>query len=270
MRHLSWTVPALTALFAAGTGAWSSAQDPKDRAADVVCAVEKGSTILSLSPERTLVKKGNLVGELDASDLREKLADLGIAVKRAEGEYQYAKAAREVAELAVKEYVEGKYLQDKVAIQIRIKLAESELARSESKLDQTRKLYETGTTSKAQRVADELGLQKVRFDLELAMQELNLYENLSKVKAIKQLRAAAARAAADEAVCQAVLDLAKAREKKTRRQVEACRITAPCDGRVTYAMRPAGPGEGQDPVPIREGDRVRERQVVVRVIPPSP
>jgi HlyD family secretion protein len=237
---------------------------------DVACAVGKGGTILSLSPDRTLVKKGDLVCELDASELIEKAEDLGIAVQRAQADYQFAKANHELAELAVKEYLEGKYINRKAAILSKIKLAESELARASDRIDRSTRSYEKGTLSKAQKVVEELSYQKVKFDLELAQQELNLYENFSKARDIKQLKAAAVKAAADEAVSQAVLELARVREQRTRRQIEECRLRAPCDGRVVPMMRPALAGEGQDPVPIREGDRVRERQVIFRIIPPSP
>lgn len=274
MRSSSSVLPVLMFAFAVGArGQDADRGTPRpanDRASDVACNVEKGGTILSLLPERQLVKKGDVVCELDASDLRERLADLVIAVKRAEADHRYARAAREIADLAVTEYLQGVYPKTKGAIWSRIKLAESEMARAADQLDQTSQSYEKGAATKARKVVDELMYQKAKFDLEIGQSELNHYENFGKAGAIKRLKAAAVKAADDEEVAREVLELAKARERKTRRQIEAGRMTAPCDGRVAYAARLPGLGEGIDPVPIREGDRVRERQVVFRVIPASP
>ena len=68
--------------------------------------------IVSILPEGTKVKKGELVGELDSASLRDQLINQKIATKAAEAAYQNAKLAREVAEIAVKEYEEGIYVQD--------------------------------------------------------------------------------------------------------------------------------------------------------------
>ncbi len=67
-----------------------------------------------------------------------------------------------------------------------------------------------------------------------------------------------------------ILELRQSREQKTRRQIEACRITAPCDGQVCHAMRLLRPGEGKEKVTIEAGEHVLERQVVVRLVPATP
>ena len=136
MRRLSIPAVALAALMAAGAADSASAQDAKDRASDVVCRVEKGGTILSLVPGGIAVKKGDLVCELDASGLNDRLIEETIAVKRAEGEYKTARLAHEAAMPAVKEYQESTYLVNKAAIRCEIKLAESELAQASDHVDE--------------------------------------------------------------------------------------------------------------------------------------
>ena len=173
MRRLSIPVAALAALMAAGAADSASAQDAKDRASDVVCTVEKGGTILSLVPGGMAVKKGDLVCELDASGLNDRLIEETIAVKRAEGEYKTARLAHEAAMLAVKEYSESTYLLDKAATQCEIKLAESELAQASDHVDEVQRNFDKGTASKAQKVATELSFQRTKFALELAQTKLN-------------------------------------------------------------------------------------------------
>ena len=53
----------------------------------------------------------------------------------AEAAYQQSKLTREVAEIAVTEYVEGVYKQEKETIQGEIALAKSELKRAEDRLE---------------------------------------------------------------------------------------------------------------------------------------
>jgi HlyD family secretion protein len=236
----------------------------------VFCQVEKGGMILSLLPDRTLVKKGDLVCELDASDLRDQLADLVIAVKRAEADHQNARLTHEVAEIAVREYVEGGYLHDKTTVMGEIKLAESDLVRAQDQVEQTLRMWEKGTASKARKVADELRLQKAKFALELSQSKLNLLENYAKAKTIKQLRTVVEKALTDELLNKEIWELRRTREEKTRRQIENCRIVAACDGRVVVSLRPPRPGEGHEPVPIQTGDIVRERQEIARVLPTAP
>jgi hypothetical protein len=239
------------------------------RAVDVVCNIENGSTILFL-PEGQFVKKGDVACELDAAALNDRVIEETIAVKRAEGESRTAKLAHEAAMRAVKEYTESAYLLQKATIQRDIKLAESELAQAQGEHDLVGRLFEKGAASKTQKVVSELSFQRAKFSLEVGQMKLKHLEEFDRPNTVKRLFGEVERTRALELAAKDIFELRQAREQKTRHQVEACQIAAPCDGRVAYAMRPPGPGEGQDPVPIREGDRVRERQVVLRIIPPSP
>src|SRR5271157_2165477 len=71
---------------------------------DVLCQVEGSTTIISIQPQGTKVKKGELVCELDSASLRDSLTNQKIATQGAEASFQNAKLTREVAEIAVKEY----------------------------------------------------------------------------------------------------------------------------------------------------------------------
>src|SRR5262245_59853344 len=64
---------------------------------DVLCQVEGATTIISLLPEGTRVKKGDLVCELDSASLRDQLTNQRIATQGARASYQNAKLTHEVA-----------------------------------------------------------------------------------------------------------------------------------------------------------------------------
>ena len=118
--------------------------DGKGKGQAVICQVEKGGMILSVLPDRSLVKKGDVVCELDSADLKDRLIEQTIAARRAETEYQAARLARELAELASKQYKESSYLLEKAAIQSEIKLAESNLTSTADQLDHTTRGFEKG------------------------------------------------------------------------------------------------------------------------------
>ena len=71
---------------------------------DVYCQVEGQTTIISILPEGSAVKKGDLVCELDSAGAQGQLTNQKITTKGAEAAYLNAKLTREVAEIAVKEY----------------------------------------------------------------------------------------------------------------------------------------------------------------------
>ena len=174
------------------------------------------------------VKKGELVGELDSSWLRDLLINQKIATKQAEAAYQNAKLTREVAEIAVKEYEEGIYLQDRATIQGEIKLAESANQKAKARLERTRRarqkltetLGRTGTVVTSGDILAELEIDdrleasqhavlRERFSLEQAQNKLNVLQNYTKGKTLKELRSEVEKARSDE--------LAKQRHGSSRR-----------------------------------------------------
>ena len=165
---------------------------------DVQCLVEGSTTIISILAEGTPVKKGDLVCELDSASLRDQLTNQKIATQGAEASYQNAKLTREVAQIAVKEYKEGIYLQDKATIQGEIKLAESDLTRAADRVDWATRMYEKGYVSKAQKVSEELNFAKAKFTLEQSQSKLNVLELYTKAKTIKELESEVEKSLSDE------------------------------------------------------------------------
>ena len=116
------------------------------------CNVEGGATIIQLIPEGSRVKKGDTICLLDSSSLRDQLINTRIAIKSAEVDYQNATAAREVAEIAVTEFVEGTYKHDLIAVKSEVALAESAIKNGKRRLDRTRQAR--------QRIADLLASKR--------------------------------------------------------------------------------------------------------------
>ena len=202
---------------------------------DVLCQVEGSTTIISILAEGTKVKKGDLVCELDSASLNDSLTNQKIATQGAEASFQNAKLTREVAEIAVKEYEEGIFLQDKATCEGEIKLAESDLARSSDRVDWAVRMYEKGYVSKAAKVSEELNFQKAKFALEQAESKLHVLLDYTKGKTIKELRSEVEKARSDELAKEQTFQLEKTKEAKLVKQIINCKLFAPGDGIVVYA-----------------------------------
>ena len=228
---------------------------------DAFCNVEGGTTIISIKPEGTRVKKGEVVCELDSAALKDSLTNQKITTESAKANFANATLTREVAEIAVREYVEGIYKQDLATVEGEIKLAESELSRAEDRVDWAQRMYLKGYVSLAQKVSEDLALKKARFALEQAQSKKKVLVDYTRDKTIKELESDVKKALSDELAKKATLELETGKEKKLERQIAACMIIAPSDGLVVYANDPTRAFMSNTPQ-VEEGAQVRERQKI--------
>jgi HlyD family secretion protein len=187
---------------------------------DVYCKVEGQTTIISIVPEGQKVKKGDLLCTLDSAALRDQLVNQRITTKSAEANYLNARLTREVAEIAVKEYVEGVYVQDLATVEGEIKLAESDLMRAEDRLEWARRMFGKGYVSMATKVSEELNFKKAQFALEQAQSKKKVLEDYTKARTIKELKSEVKKARIDELDKRAAWKQAEAMEAELERQVE--------------------------------------------------
>ena len=121
-----------------------------------------------------------------------------IPEQQAQASYQQAKLTREVAELAVKEYEQGIYLQDLATIQGQVALAMSDQERAVDRLEWSKKMVFKGRLSEATNIADQLAKQQADFSLEQAQTQLKVLKEYTKEKQMKSLRSDVEKAKADE------------------------------------------------------------------------
>ena len=250
--------------------------------ADLYSRVEGQSTILSLVPEGRAVKKGDLVCELDSALLRERLVNQQIAEQRASAAYQNAKLSREVAEIAVAEYVEGIFKQELFTLKSEIAGAEAAIQKADDRLERTqhaRQRMSEVAKNAPQTPADvaaeldivdrlesaEQSVQKERKTLELARAKLAVLEKYTREKTTKALKVEAERKRTEELGKQESWVLEKNKAEKLKKQIEACRVFAPRDGVIVFANDPVRRGSYGRPQ-VEEGSRVRERQKIASVL----
>ena len=90
---------------------------------------------LKVCDERIAALAAPVLAEIKGHDNRDELTNQMIAEKSADANFKNATLAREIAEIAVIEYVEGIAKQDEATIEGEIKLAESELARAKDGIE---------------------------------------------------------------------------------------------------------------------------------------
>ena len=228
---------------------------------DAYCQVEGQTTIIMIKPEGTPVKKGEIVCQLDSAALSDQLVNQKITTKSAEANHENAKLTREVAEIAVVEYEEGIFKQDFATVEGEIKLAESDLSRSEDRLDWARRMFDKGYVSKATvdlgRADAQEGPVRARAGAEQEEGPGRLHQGQDDQGAQERGREGAVGRAGQEGD----LGAGRSKEKKLERQIAACDIKAPADGLVVYANDP-NRAFGSSQPQIEEGATVRERQKI--------
>jgi len=261
--------------------------------------VEGRTSIISLIPEGTHVKKGDLLVELDASTMDDDKIEQEIREMNAEAAYINAKETLEitknqaasdvnVAELNLDfaiqdldQYKVGQFPNEKVAAENEIQLAQEELTRAEETLTWSKRLFEEKYISQTQLQADQLAVSRGKNKLQLAQNDLELLQDFTYKRQIKQLESDVeqarlalerTRAKARADVVQAEADL-KAKEQEYARQkakldklldqISKATIYAPADGMVIYATTARRGGWRDNREPLDEGVEVWERQELI-------
>jgi HlyD family secretion protein len=263
--------------------------------------IEGRTTILSLIPEGELVKKGDLLIELDASELLDNKIDQEIKVQNADAAFIRARENLAVVEnqadsdkdkailnlrfavLDLEKYIdpnEGEFNNQLTEARIRITLADEELEQAKNKLEWSEKLFNEKYISKTELQKDQLTANKAKLDLDLAKSDLSLLKKFTYKRQLAQLESdvkqtqmalerAERKAIADVIQAQAELrakelefDRQKDKLKKFVEQIGKTKIYAPADGLVIYATSAKGSWRGNDE-PLDEGREVREREELI-------
>jgi HlyD family secretion protein len=252
------------------------------RSEDLYCLVEGQTTIIMIKPEGTRVKKGELVCQLDSASLNDQLVNQQITTKSAEANHENAKLTREVAEIAVRQYTEGIFVQELATAEGEIKLAQSGIARAEGRLERMRRARQRMNEALAANpgarpveiMADldledrleaaALAMAREKFALEQATAKKQVLQQYTRGKTTRELQSEVERRRSDELAKEATWTLQRTREEKLERQIAACKLVAPIDGLVVYANDP-NRAFGSNQPQIEEGATVRERQKIVSI-----
>jgi len=212
------------------------------------------SILIDVIPDGSLVKKGDVLAQLDSSEYEELLRQQQITVERARADHRQAELDLEVAKLAVVEYQDGVMNETLKDHQRLIALAESELTRSKDRLDWTLRMSEKGYASKSQVVGEQQNYARALFAMEQQVGARKLFERYSAPRRVHELKGVVISREASLRHRSNQLRLSLERLEKLEKQVELCTIRAPHDGFVIYA------NDSRRNVIIETGISVRQKQ----------
>jgi HlyD family secretion protein len=251
--------------------------------------------IIELVPEGTWVEEGQVVVQLDASELTERLKEREIvligaqadtvkakevlAMQELENQSTLAKSqlALSLARLDLEKYAQGDFPKAENEAKAAVALAKEDVSRARDRYEYTSRLVRKGYESPVNLEQERLSLMRYENKLANAERELNLLNDHTRRRTMTQLEAAVVNAQSElERVEKigtiAVLNrqvqlhtrqqrLAAAQEyvDRLRKSIAACTIRAPRSGEIIYA------NEGSVRDEIIEGATIRNRQEVVRI-----
>ena len=191
--------------------------------------------ILEVVPEGTRVEPGDFLVRLDSSELETDRDAQRIASEQAKAALALAQSKYEVAKSAKDAYLQGEYRLARTEAQNALELAEYKARRARQYLESSRTLQKLGHITPMQFQADQFALTVAETDVRTARLKLDLLENYTKPKMLKELQSnlvnwEAKLAARDFEYRRSVEELARMEE-----QIAKCVIRAPAPGKVVLA-----------------------------------
>ena len=256
------------------------------------------SRIISIVPEGTYVKQGELLVELDSSELKDRVnqqevtfqnndfafiqakENLSIQQSLVESQIKEAELRVEFAKSDLEKYIEGDAPQQINTATNAIIIRKEQLQRANDKLEWTQQLFKKGYASKSELEADGLSLVQAKIAVEQSEEDLRLFRKYDMPKSQRRLESSLeqanleldrlrqrtsnqiAQAEANLRTSQRALELTHEKLKELKQQLENAKIKAPQDGLVVYASSSYG-DRGQ--MLIEEGAQIRQRQEIIKL-----
>ena len=229
---------------------------------EVKCEVRSagGVEIISVVDEGEVVKKGDLLVELDTSTLEDQKQAQQILVNRALSTKTSADAAVRQAEITKQEYLEGTFVQNEATIEANILIAKQNLATYQDKAAFSERLAAKGFVTQQQLTSDRFAVKRTELELALTETELKTLREITREKMLVGYDAdIETRRAALEAENKNYDEELKKLEE-INDMISKCTIVAPQDGTVVHANY--GDERGQQ-FTVEPGASVRERQTII-------
>jgi len=256
------------------------------------------TTILSIVEEGKRVQKGDLLVELDATQVEREMQTQKLELQNDEAEYISSRENLEVvrneeeskidqaeltlqfAEQDLKKYKEGEYPKQLKEAEAAITIAKAELNQAQEDLKWSKILYDEKYLSQSDLQQDELAAQQAKLSLDMAKEDLQLLKNYTHKRQLAQLNSDLKQAgmAMERTIRSASANIVEASSRyfwrqeryeeekedyrRLQEQVENSKIYAPIDGLALYASSVMEDWE-DDEDRIRVGAEVDERREII-------
>ena len=192
-----------------------------------------GSVVIAVRPDRSILKKGEIICELDSAGLRDTLANQRITLEAAKAKFANARITKETAQIAVVEYEQGLLKMRLEELAGDVKIAEAELAVAKDDLKDAGAGDEVARKIVKQR---ELAVLRAEVGLEKARSRDRILREFTGPKKTKTLEAGVEMARANERASKMTFDLESEKARRLEEEIAACTIVAPRDGRLLYGV----------------------------------
>jgi HlyD family secretion protein len=215
------------------------------------------TTILSLVPEGTRVRAGDVLCRLDASEYEELARLQRIVVAQARARHRGAELDHDTAAIGLRQYLEGVRPVEMKGFQGRIALASADVARLADCLEWSRRMLAKGYCSRAQMSGRAAALQRAEFDLAQVRAAFQNFRDFEIFRASRSLESEVESAKTTLNFQAMRLGAEETRLAHLEQQIARCTIRAPHDGQVILAHKP------KRGVRIEEGLWVRQKQALI-------
>ena len=127
---------------------------------DIKCQVAGGSAILTIVKDGSEVKKGDKLVELEQSALDDQINAQKITYEKARSSMIQAEKDYDVAQISVKEFLEGTYLQQLQDQLAQITIAEENLRTAKNSLAHTQRMFRKGYVSQLELEGQQFSVQR--------------------------------------------------------------------------------------------------------------
>jgi multidrug resistance efflux pump len=224
-------------------------------------------SILSIVPEGTRVKGGEVVCELDSSAFRRELLAQRARHLRAKGWVDKARSMLEVNKITLREFENGVFPQDVECLRQHIRTCETERGLAERNLAWSRETAGKHFRSRQQVEVDAFTLEKAEIALVDARSMFNRLVNYTGKRVLKAIQAKIEANRADLLSLETSYQLESERLKRIEAMIANCTLRAPRAGMVLHANR--SNAWGQVMTQIQEGLTVYPSQPIFRILDPE-
>lgn len=228
---------------------------------EIKCKVKGGSTVLWVIETGTMVEEGDVLVELDTSQIEDNITQQQIQYETALANRIISNSDVAVAEKSIVEYLEGTFQEEKGTIEKEIFDAEEAVRAAKLKFESAQRLAAKGMVKTLQLEGEKFAVESAEKELELKTRRLEALQKYTKPKMLQELSstldAAKARLAADESA----LQLEKQRLEREKEQLVNCTIRSTGAGLVIFPSA----AEWKETPDIEEGATVREQQTLLMI-----
>jgi len=200
----------------------------------IKCRVRGASTVNSVIESGVEVKKGDELIRLENKQIEDFVHERTKFAYLSEDAAIGARAQANRAELAIQEYLEGRYITELMTLEKDLAIAEERLRTAQNILRHAKTMFDRGYISETEVDQKEFVVNETKMDVEIKDTEIEVLKEFSKAQQLATLKGDWESAKAEADGHEEVLKMDRARIAQAKEELQRSVITAPRDGLVIY------------------------------------